>query len=136
MRAPVTRISDKTLAWILIRHAAPFLHRADINCVQLLLWSQVNTTTVVRSSQFLYIFSKQSKTLSEVKDRVFNLTQNLTVDGKKFSPPYLGDFEIKRKILGKDDLADALIYCEDDIEAEKQECDDKTFQLIDMIKQR
>ena len=58
------------------------------------------------------------------------------MDGKKFSPPYLGDFEIKRKILGKDDLGDVLSYCEDDIEAEKQECDDKTFQLIDMIKQR
>ena len=52
VRAPVTRISDKTLAWILIRHAAPFLHRADINCVQLLLWSQVDNT-VIRSSQFL-----------------------------------------------------------------------------------
>ena len=52
LRAPITRISDKTLAWILIRHAAPFLHRADINCVQLLLWSQVDNT-VIRSSQFL-----------------------------------------------------------------------------------
>ena len=52
VRAPVTRISDKTLAWILIRHAAPFLHRADINCVKLLLWSQVDNT-VIRSSQFL-----------------------------------------------------------------------------------
>ena len=46
VRAPVTRISDKTLAWILIRHAAPFLHRADINCVQLLLWSQVDNTVI------------------------------------------------------------------------------------------
>ena len=73
--------------------------------------------------------------MSEVKDKICNMTQNLTVDGKKFSPPYLGDFEIKRKILGKEDLADVL-SCEDDTEAEKQECEDKTFQLMDMIKQR
>ena len=39
---PVSTIPDKTKVWILIRHAAPFLQRNEVNCVELLMWSQVN----------------------------------------------------------------------------------------------
>ena len=38
---PVNPIPEKTLVWILIRHAAPFLQHLGTNCVELLIWSQV-----------------------------------------------------------------------------------------------
>ena len=45
---PVNPVPKKTLVWLLIRHAALFLQHLDINCVELLLWSQVEELYRIR----------------------------------------------------------------------------------------
>ena len=45
---PVNPVPEKTLVWLLIRHAALFLQHLHINCVELLLWSQVEELYRIR----------------------------------------------------------------------------------------
>ena len=51
---PVNPIPEKTLVWILIRHAAPFLQHLGTNCVELLIWSQVSCLCKIRKVIIFY----------------------------------------------------------------------------------